>query len=132
MNVVGIGTEIVECLRVARMIERHGERFIDRVYTSEELRYCQSRKRSTQQFAAHWAAKEAILKALGTHLKRGIHWLDMEIVPEKGAKFGVRFRGGLADLALSQGVAEVLITTSMSRSHVVAFAMALGRGTPTE
>ena len=63
-QVLGIGTDIIECLRIAQMIERHGELFINRVYTPQEIQYCQSRKMATQHFAGRWAAKEAILKAL--------------------------------------------------------------------
>ena len=57
-EVIGLGTDITECLRIARMIERHGELFIDRVYTPDEIKYCQSRKQSTQHFTGRWAAKE--------------------------------------------------------------------------
>ena len=63
MSVIGIGTDIVECLRIARMIERHGELFINRVYTSHEIQYCSQRKAATQHYAGRWAAKEAVLKA---------------------------------------------------------------------
>ena len=66
MNVIGIGTDIVETLRIAQMIERHGELFINRVYTPHEIHYCSARKASTQHYAGRWAAKEAVLKALGT------------------------------------------------------------------
>ena len=59
-NVLGIGTDIVECLRIAQMIERHGELFINRVYTPHEVQYCQSRKQATQHFAGRWAAKTAV------------------------------------------------------------------------
>ncbi|MDD4789547.1 MAG: holo-ACP synthase, partial [Pirellulales bacterium] len=79
MDVIGIGTDITECLRIARMIERHGDLFINRVYTDEEIRYCQNRKQATQHYAGRWAAKEAILKALGTGWIRGISWRDIEI-----------------------------------------------------
>ena len=79
MNIIGIGTDIVECLRIAQMIERHGELFITRVYTPHEIQYCQSRKQATQHFAGRWAAKEAVLKALGTGWRRGISWRDVEI-----------------------------------------------------
>ncbi len=72
MSIVGIGTDIVECLRIAQMIERHGELFITRVYTPHEIEYCQSRKQGTQHFAGRWAAKEAVLKGLGTGWRRGI------------------------------------------------------------
>jgi holo-[acyl-carrier protein] synthase len=79
MSIFGIGTDIVECLRIAQMIERHGELFITRVYTTHEISYCQSRKQATQHFAGRWAAKEAVLKALGTGWRRGISWRDVEI-----------------------------------------------------
>ena len=78
MDVLGIGTDITECLRIAQMIERHGELFVDRVYTPEEIRYCQRRKQATQHFTGRWAAKEAVSKVLGLGV-RGIGWQDIEI-----------------------------------------------------
>src|SRR6516225_6964306 len=79
MDIVGIGTDIVECLRIARMIEEHGELFLTRVFTEREIRYCQGRKHSTEHFAGRWAAKEAILKCLGTGWRHGIAWTDVEV-----------------------------------------------------
>ena len=72
MDIVGIGTDIVECLRIGRMIEQHGELFLTRVYTEREIRYCQERKRAVEHFAGRWAAKEAVLKALGVGWRRGL------------------------------------------------------------
>ena len=77
-DILGVGTDITECLRIERMIERHGESFIARVYTPEEIRYCQSRKQATQHFAGRWAAKEAVLKALGCGWRRGISSRNIE------------------------------------------------------
>ena len=71
MDIVGIGTDIVECLRIGRMIEQHGEVFLTRVYTEREIHYCQARKNATEHFAGRWAAKEAILKCLGSGWSRG-------------------------------------------------------------
>ena len=116
-TILGIGTDITECLRIARMIERHGELFISRVYTSEEIRYCQSRRQATQHFTGRWAAKEAILKALGTGWRRGISWLDVEIRNEPGGKPVVALRGGLRDLVQQLGVVELLVSISHCRSH---------------
>ena len=79
MNVIGIGTDIIECLRIAKMIERHGELFLRRVYTPFEVNYCNARKAATQHFAGRWAAKEAVLKAMGTGWARGISWRDIEV-----------------------------------------------------
>jgi holo-[acyl-carrier protein] synthase len=127
MNVIGIGTDIVECLRIAQMIERHGELFIDRVYTAAEIEYCRSRKQATQHFAGRWAAKEAILKAIGTGWRRGISWRDMEVRNEGGGKPTVALRGGARDVVEQLGVGEILVTISHCRTHATAFAIALGR-----
>jgi len=126
MDIIGIGTDITECLRIARMIERHGDLFITRVYTTEEIRYCQNRQQSTQHFAARWAAKEAILKALGTGWRRGINWCDIEIRKEAGGKPVVAMRGGLQDLVEELGVQQLLISYSHCRTHATAYALALG------
>lgn len=127
MNVIGIGTDIVECLRIAQMIERHGELFIDRVYTAAEIEYCRSRKQATQHFAGRWAAKEAILKAIGTGWRRGISWRDIEVRNEAGGKPTVALRGGARDVVEQLGAGEILVTISHCRSHATAFAIALGR-----
>ena len=84
MAIVGTGIDIVECLRIAQMIERHGELFITRVYTDIEIEYCTTRKAATQHYAGRWAAKEAVLKALGTGWTRGINWRDIEVRNEMG------------------------------------------------
>ena len=126
-NIVGIGTDIIECLRIAQMIERHGELFITRVYTQTEIQYCQSRKQATQHFAGRWAAKEAILKALGTGWRRGISWRDIEIRNESGGRPVVALRGGARDIVESRGITQMLISISHCRSHATAYALAVGR-----
>jgi len=127
MDVLGIGTDITECLRIARMIERHGELFISRVYTTEETRYCQSRKAAIQHFTGRWAAKEAILKAVGTGWRRGISWLDMEVLNDVAGKPCVTISGGLREAAQKAGIDEMLVTISHCRTHATAYALALGR-----
>ena len=125
-KVLGIGTDIIECLRIAQMIERHGELFITRVFSPTEIQYCQSRKQSTQHFAGRWAAKEAILKAMGTGWRKGISWRDVEVRNEPGGKPVVGFRGGARDAIEELGIAEILISISHCRSHATAYAIALG------
>ena len=127
MNILGIGTDVVEVLRIAQMIERHGELFIDRVYTAAEIEYCRSRKQATQHFAGRWAAKEAIMKAIGTGWRRGISWRDMEVRNNEGGKPTVALRGGARDVVEQLGIADVLISISHCRSHATAFAIAIGR-----
>jgi holo-[acyl-carrier protein] synthase len=129
-NIIGIGTDITECLRIARMIERHGELFINRVYTPEEIRYCQNRKQSTQHFTGRWAAKEAILKALGTGWRRGISWSDVEVRNEPGGRPVVGVRGGVKELVEQLGVVQLLVSISHCRTHATAYALALGRDEP--
>ncbi|HVW37621.1 MAG TPA: holo-ACP synthase [Pirellulales bacterium] len=132
MNVLGIGTDIVECLRIAQMIERHGELFINRVYTPHEIRYCQSRKQATQHFAGRWAAKEAILKALGTGWRRGISWRDIEVRNDQSGRPVVGLRGGARDIVEQRGIREMLVSISHCRSHATAYALALGGEVPPE
>jgi len=125
MDIIGIGTDITECLRIARMIERHGELFLDRVYTPEEIRYCQNRKQATQHFTGRWAAKEAVLKALGTGWVRGISWRDIETLSEVGGRPVVTLHGGVKDVARRLGGTEILISISHCRTHATAYALAV-------
>lgn len=125
-DIIGIGTDITECLRIARMIERHGELFIDRVYTPDEIKYCQSRKQATQHYTGRWAAKEAILKALGTGWRRGISWRDIEVRNEPGGKPVVAVRGGVKEVIERLGITEIHVTISHCRSHATATAVAVG------
>ncbi len=125
-EIIGIGTDITECLRIARMIERHGELFVNRVYTSEEITYCQRRKQSTQHFAGRWAAKEAVLKALGTGWRRGITWRDVEIRNEPNGKPVVAVRGGAKEVVEQLGITKILVSISHCRTHATAYAIAVG------
>jgi len=125
-DVIGIGTDITECLRIAQMIERHGELFVNRVYTAEEIKYCQGRKQSTQHFTGRWAAKEAILKAIGTGWRKGITWRDVEVLNEASGKPIATLRGGAKDVAERLGITKLLISISHCRSHATAYAIATG------
>ena len=126
-EILGIGTDITECLRIARMIERHGELFVNRVYTPDEIKYCQSRKQATQHFTGRWAAKEAILKALGTGWRRGITWCDIEVRNEPGGRPVVAVRGGAKEIVEQLGIAEILVSISHCRSYATATAIAVGK-----
>ncbi len=125
MNVIGIGTDIVECARIAKMIERHGEQFLERVYTPKEIAYCSSRKQATQHYAGRFAAKEAVLKALGTGWSNGIEWTDIEVRSDPNGKPRVAFGGRAREICEQQRVEEMLISISHCRSHATAYAIAL-------
>lgn len=126
MEVVGIGTDIVECLRIAKMIERHAEQFITRVYTPQEIEYCSARKAATQHYSGRWAAKEAVLKAVGTGWVRGISWRDVEVVNDANGRPAIRLSGGALEASQKRGIDTVMISISHCRSHATAYAVAVG------
>jgi holo-[acyl-carrier protein] synthase len=130
MEIVGLGTDIVECLRIGRMIQQHGELFLTRVYTEREIRYCQARKHATEHFAGRWAAKEAVLKCLGTGWRRGICWTDLEVRNEPNGQPRVVLCGAARDQAQSLHISEILLTLSHCRAYATATAIAV-RGTTT-
>ncbi|HEV3255626.1 MAG TPA: holo-ACP synthase [Gemmataceae bacterium] len=130
MDIVGIGADIVECLRIGRMIKEHGELFLTRVYTEREIRYCQARKHATEHFAGRWAAKEAILKCLGTGWRRGLCWTDMEIRNDPQGKPQVLMCGGAKDQAQSLRISDILITISHCRAYATAYAIAVRGAAP--
>jgi len=126
MRIIGIGTDIIECERIGRMLIQHGERFTNHVYTEEEFRYCSGRKIAEQHFAGRWAAKEAVLKALGTGWATGISWTDVEVVIQPGGKPIIRLNKGAAQKASELGITEVLISISHCKSYATATAIAVG------
>lgn len=125
MEIIGIGTDIVECLRIGRMIERHGEQFLTRVYTDREIRYCRGRKHATEHFAGRWAAKEAILKSLGTGWRRGLCWTDIEVRNDPSGKPHVLMCGAAKDQAQAMRVSDVLLTIAHCRAYATAYAVAV-------
>lgn len=125
-GVIGIGTDIIECSRIAKMIEKHGEIFLTRVYTQNEIAYCSGRKAANQHYAGRWAAKEAVLKALGTGWAHGIQWTNVEVVNQQGGKPNIVLEGMAREISLQQGVREMMISISHCRNYAVAYATALG------
>ncbi len=125
MEIFGIGTDIVECLRIRKMIERHGEVFLRRVYTDREISYCNARKRAMEHFAGRWAAKEAIFKCLGTGWRKGLCWTDIEIRPDTLGKPEVLAGGGLKDMLRDLRVADILLSISHCRAYATAYALAV-------
>lgn len=125
MMILGLGTDIIEIARIGQMIEQHGEIFLTRVFTEEEVRYCQKRKQAAQHFAGRWAAKEAVMKALGTGFVRGVGWQDIEVCVEQTGKPTIRMQGGAGDYAQSLGIDQIMITISHCRSYATATAVAI-------
>jgi holo-[acyl-carrier protein] synthase len=129
MNVFGIGTEIIECVRIAKMIERHGELFLERVYTVDEVDFCSRRASSIQHYAARWAAKEATVKAM-LGRPQGVRWNQIEIRNDATAGPRVRLIGRAAQWADHCGIKEVKVTFGSCRTHATATAMAIVHACP--
>ncbi|MEW4528616.1 MAG: holo-ACP synthase [Maioricimonas sp. JB045] len=123
--IVGLGTDIIEILRIGEMIERHGELFLQRVYTEQEIRYCQRRKEAIQHYAGRWAAKEAVMKTLGTGFIKGIRWKDIEVVSKRSGAPVIQLAGGALEKSKSLGIDQVLVTISHCRTYATATAIAV-------
>lgn len=92
--IIGIGSDLIDIRRIGRSIERHGERFLDRIFTAVEREKSDKRAARAASYAKRFAAKEACSKALGTGLRRGVFWRDMGVVNLPGGKPTMRLTGG--------------------------------------
>ena len=118
--IVGTGIDITEVARIAAAIARYGDRFLQRVYTPREIAYCQSKRNAHERFAARFAAKEAAMKAIGTGLRRGVTWQDVEVGRESGGRPTIIFTGKAAEFAAKLGTRHV----ALSLTHTEETAMA--------
>ena len=97
--IVGTGVDITEVPRIQAALDRFGDRFLRRVFTPDEVRYCLSKANSAERLAARFAAKEAGMKAIGTGLRHGVTWQDVEVVHLPGGRPSLRFSGVAAEFA---------------------------------
>ena len=114
-----------------RLIERHAELFIQRVYTPYEIEYCSARKAATQHYAARWAGKEAVLKAMGIGWSRGINWHDIEVRSDVNGKPRIALAGGAREMCEKLHIVDLQISIAHCRTHASGFAMAIGRDPST-
>lgn len=128
--ILGLGTDIIEVVRIGEMIERHGELFLQRVYTEQEIRYCQRRKGAMQNYAGRWAAKEAVMKALGTGFSKGVGFKDIEVCSRKSGAPYIELHGGAKEVARRLGIDQMLVTISHCRAYATATAVALQHTPP--
>lgn len=118
--IVGTGVDIVEVERVAAAIERFGARFLGRVFTEAERRYCDSKKNRMERYAARFAAKEAAFKALGTGWNRGVAWREVEVGHAPGGRPTLSFTGAAAKHAERLGVKRASLSLSHTKEQAVA------------
>jgi holo-[acyl-carrier protein] synthase len=126
MRIIGHGIDLVEVSRVAHLLEAHGDRFIERCFTPGEREYAeQSVQRRAEHYAVRFAAKEAILKALGTGWRHGISWTEMEVVRHPSGQPGVCLTGRCAQIAQEGGVGDWLLSLSHTAQFAIGSAIAL-------
>ena len=113
------GVDIIEIDRVERVYAQYGERFLRRIYTAGEIAYCRGR---APQLASRFAAKEAVMKLLGTGI-RGVRWRDIEVVRARGQAPSIRLHGTAAARAERIGLTDIALSLSHSRRYAVASAI---------
>ena len=120
MKIVGTGIDLIEVARVAASIERFGERFLKRVFTDAEIRYCRSKHNFAERFAARFAAKEAALKAIGTGWRGGVAWKEVEVRREPGGRPTIAFTGRAGEYATRLGMSRASLSLSHTAEHAIA------------
>jgi holo-[acyl-carrier protein] synthase len=118
-----MGVDIAEVERIQRAIERYGEVFLRRIYTPKEREYCEQFKNKYERYAGRFAAKEAAMKALGTGWRRGVRWVDLEVVRETGGRPALAILGEAAKIAREIGVKSVAL--SMTHTETLALAQVI-------
>lgn len=124
--IVATGVDLVELPRIEKMLAEHGDRFLNRVLTAAEAEYCTSQARPATSLGARFAAKEAVMKCLGSGLTEGVAFRQIEVIRNDAGAVGIRLSGRAADLAQRLGIARVHVSLSHTAAHAVAMAVAEG------
>ena len=125
MRIFGIGIDVVEVERIAAAIERHGEPCLAKLFTADERTYCEVQKKPALHYAARFAAKEAVSKALGTGIGGQAGWLDLEITRDLSGAPKLALSGNAADFAKQNGITEIQISLTHAREYAAANAIAI-------
>jgi holo-[acyl-carrier protein] synthase len=127
MEIVAHGIDLVDCPRIEQMIQRHGERFIKRVFTTAEQAYAQANKNDIEKLAGRFAAKEAILKLMGTGWRGKIAWTDIEIVNNAAGQPEVTLSGEVEKIADTLGIKHISVSITHTANFAIASAVALAQ-----
>ena len=119
--VLGLGIDIIEIERIKKSIERYGDRFLNKVFTNEEIKYCNSKFNKYQHYAARFAAKEAVYKALTSGWKEGLRWKDIEIQNDASGMPSINSAGKLQSFL--SGDTQLRISISHSQNYVTSVAI---------
>src|SRR5229473_3365120 len=118
--IVGTGIDIAEVPRIRHAIERFGDRFLQRIFTAGEIRYCDSKANRIERYAARFAAKEAAMKALGTGWNYGVRWRDIEVTRRPGSRPTIVFHGKAAEFATRLGARNVALSLTHTTDQALA------------
>ena len=127
MTILGIGVDLVETARIGQSIGRHGEAFLRRVFTENEIAYCSAMKASAPHYAARFAAKEAVSKAFGTGIGAQAGWLEIEVRRKASGEPFIALHGEAAKLAKRRGVSAIRLSLSHTAHYAVAQVVITGR-----
>jgi holo-[acyl-carrier protein] synthase len=118
--IVGTGIDIAEVPRIRHSIERFGQRFLERIFTESEIRYCDSKANRVERYAGRFAAKEAAMKALGTGWNHGVRWRDCEVSRQPGGRPTMVFHGKAREFASKLGVKNTALSISHTEEQAIA------------
>ena len=118
--IVGTGIDIAEVPRIEASIARFGDRFLRRIFTEAEIRYCESKANRVERYAARFAAKEAAMKAIGTGWNHGVAWRDVEVCRQPGGRPTIAFHGKAAEFAARLGAVHVALSLSHTKEYAIA------------
>jgi holo-[acyl-carrier protein] synthase len=118
--IVGMGIDVAEVKRIASVIESQRERFLRRVFTLDEVAYCEQFKNKYERYAGRFAAKEAAMKALGTGWSRGVRWVDVEVIRQRGRRPTLELRGEAKRIADKLGVKNIAISITHTAEQAIA------------
>ncbi|MHC4110402.1 MAG: holo-ACP synthase [Planctomycetota bacterium] len=127
MEIVAHGIDLVDCPRIEKMITRHGRRFLDKVFTTAEQAYAEANKDRVEKLAGRFAAKEAILKLIGTGWRGKIAWTDIEVVNNALGQPEVTLVGEVKKIADKLGIQHVSVSITHTANFVIASAVALAQ-----
>ncbi len=125
MEIVAHGIDLVDCPRIEEMIKRHGERFIDRIFTGAEQAYAEANKDRIEKLAGRFAAKEAVLKLMGTGWRGQIAWTDIEVINNPAGQPEVTLSGEVKKLAEKLGIEHISVSITHTANFAIASAVAL-------
>ena len=119
--IVGTGIDIAEVERIERSIARFGARFKERVFTADEIRYCEAKANKAERYAARFAAKEAGMKAIGTGWSRGVNWRDIEVRRLPGGRPTIVFHGKAAEIFAKLGGVRAHLSITHTKQSAMAY-----------